>query len=130
MNRDWEEEKIRQLFHKLRQEDEQLASPFIRDWEAARSRAGARPRFFPFNAAATTTAILILLSAFSLILLKPSLQPAAPPSPWESTSSILLWQAPTDFLLRTPGSELVKAVPEIGRSSVQIHAVVLEEKSR
>lgn len=128
MNREWEDEKIRQLFRELRQEDEQLAPPFSRHWEA--SRAGTRASFFSLTAAATATAALILLSVISLILLKPSLQPPAPPSPWESTSSILQWQAPTAFLLKTPGEELVRTVPEIGRSSVQVRTVVLEEKSR
>jgi hypothetical protein len=29
------------------------------------------------------------------------------------TESIVTWKAPTDFLLRTPGSELLSTVPQI-----------------
>ena len=37
---DREENEIRRLFRELRREDERLAPPFARDWNAALSRTG------------------------------------------------------------------------------------------
>ncbi|HEY3130049.1 MAG TPA: hypothetical protein VGL91_11360 [Acidobacteriota bacterium] len=130
MNRDWEDDRIRQLFRELRREDEQLAPPFIRHWESVRSQIGAKRRFFMFTTAAAAAAVLILLSASTLIVLHHSMPPPAPPSSWKSAWSIMLWRPPTDFLLQTPGGELLRTVPAIGRSSVQVPALVLERKTR
>ncbi len=33
----------------------------------------------------------------------------------QTVASITEWKAPTDFLLETPGSELLRTVPEIGQ---------------
>src|SRR5436853_417801 len=73
MNRDLEENELKQLFRELRREDERLAPPFARDWDAALSRMneGHSPRR-TFRLAAATLVALILLGGSALILFKRS----------------------------------------------------------
>lgn len=128
MNRDREDEKIRQWFHELKRGDEKLAPSFVCDWEAARSHVGDRSQFFPFSAAAVAV-MLVFLAAFSWILVRQSARPESPINSWNSTS-ILHWQAPTDFLLQTPGNQLLRTAPQIGRSAVELPKINFEGKSR
>jgi hypothetical protein len=44
MNRDWNEQRLNQLFHDLRQEDERQAPPFTRAWTAALARTSLAGR--------------------------------------------------------------------------------------
>lgn len=39
------------------------------------------------------------------------------------------WQSPTDFLLRTPGVDLLKAVPRVGDSIIQFDVIPVDEKN-
>lgn len=41
----------------------------------------------------------------------------------------LKWQSPTDFLLRTPGTELLKTVPRLGDSLVRFDVIQSDEKN-
>src|SRR3989344_8410523 len=44
MSRNWNEQRLNQLFHDLRQEDERQAPPFIRAWTAALARTSLARR--------------------------------------------------------------------------------------
>jgi len=39
------------------------------------------------------------------------------------------WQSPTDFLLRTPGTDLLKTVPRLGDSLVRFDVIQSDEKN-
>jgi hypothetical protein len=94
-------------FSVLRREEEQQAPEFATLWKA---RAGARRRQGRWFAA--TACALIALLAFLWIR-------SAQRSPEEKTvASITEWKAPTDFLLETPGRELLRTVPKIGQWQV------------
>ena len=97
---------LRQRFAALRREDEGGTPAFasIRKTLATRRR---RPRMTTLLTAAA--ALAMLLAAVSL--LRPPHAGKAPPPP---VLSITEWRAPTDFLLQTPGRELLRAVPKIG----------------
>jgi hypothetical protein len=41
-------------------------------------------------------------------------------SPVRTATLISEWQSPTDFLLKTPGDELLKTVPRVGPSAIEI----------
>jgi hypothetical protein len=41
-------------------------------------------------------------------------------SPQRAETLISQWRSPTDFLLRTPGDELLKTVPRVGTSAIEI----------
>ena len=83
---------MRDLFHRLRDEDLRHVPSFrvvrpIRTWR-------------PLLAAAVL--IVVILGVVAVGHRRP---PVA--------ESIVTWKAPTDFLLRTPGSEILSAVPRI-----------------
>jgi len=53
-----------------------------------------------------------MMVAAILFLRSPGREPK-PRAP-KPVTSIIEWKAPTDFLLATPGSELLRTVPQIG----------------
>jgi hypothetical protein len=94
---------LRQAFAVLRREEAKAAPTF----EALRSRAHGGPRrLAPLGgllvAAAAAAAIL------GIVVRRPD-----PPPPMASMEQ---WIAPTDFLLDTPGRDIVRTVPRIGGS--------------
>ena len=86
---------LRELFHRLREEE----LPVARFQLPAGNRqpaTGNRWRAF------AVVALLAIVIAFSVHHRRPPV-----------TESIVTWKAPTDFLLRTPGSEILSTVPRI-----------------
>lgn len=95
---------LRRRFAVLRREEEQHAPEFSRLWH---TRIG--PRRHQVRWVAATACALIALLAFLWMR-------SAQRRPEEKTvASITEWKAPTDFLLETPGRELLRTVPEIGQ---------------
>ena len=97
---------LRDLFHRLREEDlSRVPSPGKRGEEPAlsersESKGAPKGRMRGWALAIVTITIAIMLAVF---------HHHRPPV----TESIVTWKAPTDFLLRTPGSELLSSVPQI-----------------
>ena len=91
---------LRQAFAVLRREEAKAAPTF----EAVRARARPR-RLAPLGGllAAASVAAAIL----GIVVRRPD-----PPPPMTSMEQ---WIAPTDFLLDTPGREILQTVPPIGR---------------
>jgi hypothetical protein len=103
-----DESEIRRRFAQLREADREHAPGFAQIYAHARSRSISRPihRARPLvigAAAAVVIAAIWLASARSLS------HPTATPE-------IATWRAPTDALLRTPGSELLGAMPSLSES--------------
>jgi hypothetical protein len=95
---------LRRRFAALRREEEQHAPEFARLWQARAGARRLRARWF-----AATACLLIALLAFLWTR-------SAKRRPEEKTvASITEWKAPTDFLLETPGRELLRTVPQIGQ---------------
>ncbi len=127
MSYDGEDDKIKELFHELRQADERHAPSFAIDWETARSRVGTvrwPRRVFQVAAA---TALLMMLVGFMVILLRPPTRPSVPTR--ASDMAISQWRSPTDFLLRSPTEPLLTTVPHLGDSLVEIKAILPDEKN-
>ena len=85
--------------------DDQLREAFA---ELRRVEAAHVPRFAmmprkrrPYTALAFATVVLLVVLVVAVI-------PRRPPAP-----SISTWTAPTDFLLQTPGRELLASVPDL-----------------
>jgi hypothetical protein len=99
------DEDLRERFAALRREDEALASAFeIR----SRARGHSRVKGGLFAAAAC------LAAAIALVLwLRPVFEPPRE-VPAEPAVSITQWRVPTEFLLDTPGGELLRSVPAFG----------------
>jgi hypothetical protein len=95
---------LRQLFAQLRHEDWAGVSPFRAPalGEASRRRQSLR----------------LLLAAAAIVLI--ALLLARPQrNPWNTPSHVVdlgaaAWRSPTDFLLTTPGRELLRTVPALG----------------
>jgi len=83
---------LRERFHQLREEEH--APPFRPSRSKRRSRAALR----------YALALIVIALGFAALV-----HHRRPPV----TESIVTWKAPTDFLLRTPGSELLSTVPQI-----------------
>ena len=124
MNQDWEEQKLRELFHELKQEDERFAPSFARDWEAALSRLGkARSPRRLVRVATAAMMLILLIGSVAVFFSHPSRKPALTETPG-STIFLSQWRSPTNFLLQSPGEQLLKTVPHLGLSSVEIRAIM------
>jgi hypothetical protein len=121
---------LRGRFAALRHQEAETAPSFGALWHravAARRRGHARGslrlqhrlargrRSLPAMLAAAAAAIAL---AALVVVTRPwartgGLPPAAPP-PAGSAPLITAWRSPTDFLLRTPGEEILSATPSLG----------------
>ena len=95
---------LRKLFAGLRQEEQQHTPAFAPLWgRRSRGQSGKGLWFAGAGfALIVVTAILLLRSE------RPNRNEL-------SMVEITEWKAPTDFLLETPGREILQTVPEIGR---------------
>jgi hypothetical protein len=103
-----DDREIRQRFAQLRDADQESAPSFAQTYGRARARRSFRAtrRMKPLVFA---TAAAVVIAAIGLAYAR-SLPPSA------ATPEIATWRAPTDVLLRTPGSELLGEMPALGAS--------------
>lgn len=93
-----DDQDLRERFAVLRREDADLAP----DFAMLQKRRLPAPR--PWRLRAAVAAALVVMVA--VMALKFYQRPAPPPGP-----SITQWKSPTDFLLQTPGRELLESAP-------------------
>jgi hypothetical protein len=91
---------LREAFAVLRREDAKATPAF----EAVRARLRAGPRRLALGG-------LLAAASVAAVVLGVVVRRADPPPP---TVSLGQWVAPTDFLLDTPGREILQTVPRIG----------------
>jgi len=103
-----EDGEIRQRFAQLRESDRKGAPSFAQTYARARGRrsTGATLRVRP----------LVIGAAAAVVIAAVWLANARSFSSHTLTPTIANWRAPTDVLLRTPGSELLGAMPALGAS--------------
>jgi hypothetical protein len=101
-----EEQDFQKVFEELRQQDQGLTPTFERVWKASQARQGARTALIRSLRFAVAAALL-LVSAFSIYMVSREILPVSRPS----QVSLSQWKAPTDFLLRTPGIEILHSIP-------------------
>jgi hypothetical protein len=106
-----DENEIRQRFAQLREADRERAPGFAQIYGRARARRSSRanPRVRPLAigaAAAVVIAAVWLANARSF----------SRSTHTTTIAAIGEWRAPTDVLLRTPGSELLGTMPALGES--------------
>jgi hypothetical protein len=103
-----DENELRRQFAELREADRYRAPGFAQTYSRARAnrsrRSTLRRRQVLFAAAA-----VVVIAALSLAYGRSF-------SPSVATPAIVTWRAPTDVLLQTPGSELLSAMPALGKS--------------
>jgi len=108
---DRDEHELRERFAALRREESAGAPEFRRVLAAARTRPRSGRRDVGFLAAA------LVLSAFVAILTVRH----GHPTPVDLAGVRV--HAPTDFLLKLPGAELLRTVPRLGRVSLNRRAL-------
>ena len=99
---------LREIFAGLRREDERAAPPFQRLWRAdgrhgAMAPAVARWILATAGIAGIATVVVMFGRATPRVNV-----------PDESKVPLSTWRAPTDFLLQTPGRDLLATVPRLG----------------
>ena len=103
-----DEREIRSRFAQLREADQESVPSFAQTYGRVRARRSWRA-VWPLRPLAIGAAAVIATAAISLAYSRSLSHSVA-------TSSIATWRAPTDVLLRTPGSELLSAMPALGAS--------------
>lgn len=105
------DEQLRELFSILRSEDDAQAPPFMAE-QNARPRPSRRPSGWRLASASVfaATALAAFLWLRIEILPRP---PAASRGSNAPAVSITEWRPPTDFLLNTPGREILRNAPVI-----------------
>jgi hypothetical protein len=103
-----EDRDLARLFEELRRADEASAPPLkdVLGRERAGRGAPARVALFRF---ATLTALLVA-AALAAVLIR---RPAGETADREPPVTLAQWKSPTDWLLRTPGSELLDELPTL-----------------
>lgn len=107
-DRDLRDSDLRNRFAALRREEESQAPEFSLP---SRGRAGHGHRRSAGKLIAFAGCLLTIVAAVFLLRLAP-LKPKREPG--RPVPSLTQWRAPTDFLLETPGRELLRTVPTIG----------------
>jgi hypothetical protein len=104
-----DESDLRTAFAALRREDATEAPAFEALVARARPPGGRRGLVPLLGGLAAVSAIAVVLAVTA------GRRPGPAPSP---AASIEQWIAPTDFLLRTPGYEILQTTPRIGAPPV------------
>lgn len=82
-----------------------------------------RQRWSTFQLTAGTL-LLVLLVISLFIFFRQLLRQPAPPNIVKSAIVISEWQSPTEFLLKSQGEQLLKTVPQVGRSLSEIKPII------
>jgi len=94
------DDRLHAAFTELRRQETAHVPPFNRLWGAAALRGDGRRGRRPSTRLAFALLILIVLA----VIIRHHSTPQI---------SITEWRAPTDFLLKTPGQELLTSVPNL-----------------
>ncbi len=115
MRDDDQDPELRGRFARLRREDEAGAPKFAASLREAERARGGRPleKKLAWGVAAGAAVVMVVALGVAQRWLQWRDSPAGPAHALEA--SILDWTAPTDFLLETPGAELLRTTPALGR---------------
>ena len=94
---------LRQRFSELRAEEMRRVPPFTVPRPQPRAR-------WKLQLAAAALFVLIMMIG---LVLRPRRQTTFSPADHATARSIAAWHAPTDALLKTPGSEILSSMPAI-----------------
>jgi hypothetical protein len=116
MKTDHDDGELRELYQRLKLEDEKLARPFAEHFSghprSMRPRGGSRPRINLSHRLAAVALALVLLAGYLVARWHRASLPR--PQAEVSLAGIFRWQAPTDFLLHTAENPLLRSVPRFG----------------
>lgn len=101
---------LRTRFAALRREEARLSPQFAALWRRKAVHSGRRWRW-----SVATVCLLIVAAVFWVAVFRVRSEHTQPNS---TVASITEWKAPTDFLLETPGRELLRTVPRFGELNI------------
>ena len=108
MTHEWEDPDLHRKFEAVRDQDKAMTPAFEDVWQGSLrlSRNPRRPRLI---IRAFAAAVVVLTAAIVVFWWNRS------PRPVDSGIEVQLseWRASTDFLLKTPGSDLLNRIPEV-----------------
>jgi hypothetical protein len=104
-------------FSALRREEEAGVPPM--SFPAAAVRRHGR-RWIPVKLAVTTACLAVMIGALWLLFVSPGPRLGGDRDRGQTVGSITSWKPATDFLLDTPGRELLQGVPDIGEHPATI----------
>jgi hypothetical protein len=106
------DDEIRQRFAQLREADRESAPGFAQTYARARARRSARAIHRVRPAVIAAAAAVVIAAVWLANARSFSTHTVVTPT----IAAIAAWRAPTDVLLRTPGSELLGAMPALSTS--------------
>jgi len=106
---------MRQRFEALRREDAAGGPSFQATVAAARARQAAAPGRRALKLAAVVVAVMAVVID--------STRRGRNGVGLDIDLATVRWHAPTDFLLKLPGDELLRSVPQLGRRSLDWRAL-------
>ena len=109
------DQELRALLRARREREEHPAPAFRKLWSAARARRNPRWRTRRLRYALAAVALVAAVGAYAVTALRSS----SPPDPALLQVASLSrqldeWEAPLDFLLETPGIEILESAPQFG----------------
>ena len=107
-NRDFGDDDLRDRFAALRREEEGQAPEFALHVPGVAGHGRRRSGVKIIAVAVTLVTVAAAIFWLRLVPQKPEREVVKP------VASLTQWRAPTDFLLETPGRELLRTVPAIG----------------
>jgi hypothetical protein len=103
-----DENELRRRFAQLREADRERAPSFAQTYGRGHARRSRR--------ATRHVRPLMIAAAAAVVIVAVWMENARSFSPSAVTPAIATWRAPTDILLRTPGSDLLGVMPALGAS--------------
>lgn len=122
MNQEDRDSDLRLLFQELRRQEEYVSPSFKKLWRnGQRSKRLKSPQLWRVAAVLSLGVGLALLAYFAVR------EFVVTPVPHSQPQSISKWKAPTDFLLQTPGIEILSSTPTL-TAPIPNYQLPLEEK--
>lgn len=142
MNHQLDDEGLQTIFRGMRDEDERVAPPFARVVGPAEVRVQRTSAFRLLRLTAAGATLVVLCLVGIIVVPRPkdrdadleqppavTTRSSAPEGSQQSGIPMWQWQSPTNFLLRTPGDEILRSVPRLDRSEIEIDAATSDDIS-
>jgi anti-sigma factor RsiW len=126
-----DDSELRHRFAQLREADREGAPGFAETLAAkieSQGPATGRTRARRSRRATPRVRPLVIGAAAGVAIAAIGLMYSRSVAPSSATPEIVTWRAPTDVLLRTPGTELLTAMPALGASVLDKMIPTLSEK--
>jgi hypothetical protein len=127
MSGQWQDQQLREHFQELRRDETGSAPSFSVTCAAAYAKNRDFGRAMLKWRLAAVAAVALLLVVASVFLLQ---RPWPRGSEEAKMASLSDWRSPTEWLLQTPGRQLLKSVPKLGEPLMRFESAPMEGKTK